>query len=74
MQGQAGLENSQPCLNKGSKALKKSGFAWLGFRDIRLTSSSAFLAPRIASNKSRSPSPDLRKDSRMDEREAGGAG
>ena len=40
----------------------------------KLTSSSAFLAPRIESNRSRSPSPDLRNDSRMELSDAGGAG
>ena len=44
------------------------------FRENRLTSSSAFLAPRIESSKSRSPSPDLRNDSRMELSDAGGAG
>ena len=37
-------------------------------------SSSAFLAPRIARSKSRSPSPDFRNDSRIELSDDGGAG
>jgi hypothetical protein len=48
--------------------------SWYEFRKSGLTSSSAFLAPRIESSKSRSPSPDLRKDSRIELSDAGGAG
>lgn len=38
------------------------------------TSSSAFLAPRIASSKSRSPSPDFLNDSKIELSDEGGAG
>ena len=40
----------------------------------RLTSSSAFFAPRIAKRRSRSPSPDRLNESRIDSRLAGGGG
>jgi len=37
-------------------------------------SSSAFLAPSMERSRSRSPSPDLLNESRIEERDAGGAG
>lgn len=42
-------------------------------REVR-RSSSAFLAPRIARRRSLSPSPERRKESRMDDKLAGGWG
>lgn len=52
--------------------------AWRTVRRVVISavsrSSSAFLAPRIESRSSRSPSPDLRNESRIDVRLAGGAG